>query len=281
MESRRFSCFRPDYDRIISALELDGEMSNSVRTPAPESPLPKDAQGDSHDMGFNYANVVGMAMYLCNNSRPDITFAVHQHARHSFNPKRKHAEYLKRLGRYLIKTRKNGLILRPDSENMLKINCYVDADFAGLWNHEDDQDPHCVKSRTGYVICVDGSPIVWSSKLQTLIASSTMESEYIAMSTVCRELIPLQDLITEVAEHLGVPNDDVLSMHTTIWEDNVGALTLARMELPRMTHRSKHIAIRYHWFRQFITTNEAEDGGIMVKKIGTKDQLADIFTKGL
>jgi len=147
-------------DRIISALGLDGEISNSVRTPAPESPLPKDAQGNPHDMGFNYASVVGMAMYLCNNSRPDITFAVHQCARHSFNPKRKHAEYLKRLGRYLIKMRKNELILRPDSETMLKINCYVDADFAGLWNHEDDQDPHCVKSRTGYVICVGGSPIV-------------------------------------------------------------------------------------------------------------------------
>jgi len=48
-----------------------------------------------------------------------------------------------------------------------------------------------------------------------------------------------------------------------------------------MTSRLKHIAIRYHCFRQFITTNDGEDGGIMVKKIGTKDQLADIFTKGL
>jgi len=178
-------------DRIISALGLDGEMSNSTRTPALESPLPKDAQGDPHDMCFNYAIVVGMAMYLCNDSRPEITFAVHQCARHSFNPKRKHAEYLKRLGRYLIKTRNNGLILRPDPENMFKIDCYVDTDFAGLWNHEDGQDPHCVKSRTGYVIYVGGSPIIWSSKLQTLIASSTMESEYIAMSTVCQELIPL------------------------------------------------------------------------------------------
>jgi len=178
-------------DRIISALGLDGEMSNSARTPAPESPLPKDAQGDPHDMGFNYASVVGMAMYLRKNSRPDITFAVHQCTRRSLNPKRKHAEYLKILGRYLIKTRKNGLILRPDPENMLKIDCYVDADFAGWWNHEDHQDPHCVKSRTGYVICVGGSPIVWSSKLQTLITSSTMESEYIAMGTICRELIPL------------------------------------------------------------------------------------------
>jgi len=81
-------------------------MSNSMRTPAPEKPLPKDPDGEPHDLGFNYASVVGMAMYLCNNSRPDITFAVHQCARHSFNPKRMHAEYLKKLGRYLIKTRK-------------------------------------------------------------------------------------------------------------------------------------------------------------------------------
>ena len=173
------------------------------------------------------------------------------------------------------------MILRPDFEDMLKIDCYVDADFAGLWNVEDNQDPHCVKSRTGYVICVGGSPIVWSSKLQTLIASSTMESEYIAMSTVCRELIPLRDLIKEVAEAVGVSHKDVVDMHTTIWEDNVGALTLANMELPRMTPRSKHIAVRYHWFRQYVSTNDGEDGGIVVKKIGTKDQLADIFTKGL
>jgi len=53
----------------------------------------------------------------------------------------------------------------------------------------------------------------------------------------------LEETAPEVAGHLGVPNDDVLSMHTTIWEDNVGALTLAKMELPRMTPRSKHIAI--------------------------------------
>jgi len=70
-------------------------------------------------------------------------------------------------------------------------------------------------------------------------------------------------------------------MHTTIWEDNVGALTLAKMELPRMTPRSKHIALRYHWFRQYASVDDGKDGGIVVKTIGTKDQLADIFTKGL
>ena len=77
-----------------------------------------------------------------------------------------------------------------------------------------------------------------------------MESEYIALITACRALIPLRDLLKEVALTLNVRNQDVMSMHTTIWEDSVGALTLENMELPRMTPRSKHIAIKYHWFRQ-------------------------------
>ena len=65
-------------------------------------------------------------------------------------------------------------------------------------------------------------------------------------------------------------------MKTTIWEDNVDALTLAKMELPRMTPRSKHIAVKYHWFRSHI-----EPGILDVQKVDTNDQLGDIFTKGL
>jgi Reverse transcriptase (RNA-dependent DNA polymerase)./Integrase core domain. len=267
-------------DRIINALGLDAN-SNGISTPAPEKPLPKDSEGDPHDLGFNYASVVGMAMYLCNNSRPDFAFAVHQCARYSFSPTRKHAEYLKKLGRYLLKTRDKGLILKPMPSGDIKIDCYVDADFAGLWNSEDNQDPHCVRSRTGYVICIGGSPIIWSSKLQSEIAMSTMEAEYIAMSTACRELLPLRNLFKEIAGALNVNEDDVQAMHTTVWEDNVGALTLSNLELPRMTPRSKHIAVKYHWFRQHVSTDDGADGGIVVKKIDTKNQLADIFTKGL
>ena len=56
----------------------------------------------------------------------------------------------------------------------MDINCYVDADFAGLWGYEDDQDPVCVKSRTGYVLTLGDCPFLWVSKLQTEIALSTL-----------------------------------------------------------------------------------------------------------
>ena len=67
-----------------------------------------------------------------------------------------------------------GLEFKPSPK--MELDLYVDADFAGLWNVENDQDPVCVKSRTGYVITYGSCPVVWVSKLQTEIALSTLES---------------------------------------------------------------------------------------------------------
>ena len=54
---------------------------------------------------------------------------------------------------------------------------YPNADFAGLYGHEDPSDPACVKSRSGFVIKVAGCPITWKSTLQTKTALSTMEAK--------------------------------------------------------------------------------------------------------
>jgi hypothetical protein len=63
-------------------------------------------------------------------------------------------------------------------------------------------------------------------------------------------------------------------MHSKIFEDNNGALQLARS--PCITPRTKHYAIKYHFFKHHVERKE-----IKLFKIDTKKQLADIFTKGL
>ena len=78
------------------------------------------------------------------------------------------------------------------------MDCYVNANFAGLWNSEDEQDPICVKSGTGFLIMFMGCPFTWVSKLQTQIALSTMESEYIALSQSMREFIGIREVIKEI-----------------------------------------------------------------------------------
>ena len=255
---------------------------NSAKTPCSTVPLGKDVDGDAFNKDWEYATVVGMLMYLATNSRPDIAYAVNQCARFTHNPKDSHATGVKRVLRYLKGTRTKGMTIQPTATH--DVHCYVDADFGGLWGSEDEQDPICVNSRTGFVLLFMGCPLLWVSKLQTQIALSTMESEYIALSHSMRELIGVRQVLKEIYEH--VLSDDIsMPTYTTkhkygslpqskVFEDNEACLKFA--SLPKMSPRTKHIAIPYHFFRSKVKNLE-----IKVEAVGTKEQLADQFTKGL
>jgi hypothetical protein len=214
-----------------------------------------------------------MMMYLSSNSRPDIAFAVHQAARFTHCPRKSHETALKRIAKYLKYTKNRGMRIQPTED--LRLDLYVDADFAGLWNSEDPHDPTCVKSRTGFVITLGNVPLIWASKLQTEIALSTTESEYIAASTAMRQLLPLRRVVQEMIEPFGIDRSKITTV-SMVWEDNNGVLTMCKNDYPNMTPRSKHIAVKYHWFREHLKPGEVE-----MKRIDTAIQKADIFTKGL
>jgi hypothetical protein len=262
--------------RIIEALGLCSNFSTSIGTPVEKAPLPKDADAPPATESFNYAAVVGMLLYLNGHSRPDIAFAVHQCARYTFCPTRKHELALIRIGRYLKGTMNQGLIMSPS--NKPSIDCYPDADFAGLYGYEDKQDPHCARSRAGYVILAFGCPVLWVSRLMSEIALSTMEAEYCALSMSCKDLFPVADMIWELSKAVGLGDDFGAKLHIKVHEENVGALTLGKLEPRRMTPRSKHYAIKYHWFREKVSD---PSNRITVHKVESRYQLGDMFTKGL
>ena len=122
---------------------------------------------------------------------------------------------------------------------------------------------------------LSGLPVLWGSKLQTEIALSTMEAEYIALSMSMRELIPAQETIKEIAAGLGIERDETSTI-SKVWEDNEGCLLLANSPMPKVTPRSKHFGVKYHWFRE-----KVDGKTIQILPIDTKEQIADIFTKGL
>jgi hypothetical protein len=96
------------------------------------------------------------------------------------------------VGQYFKHTEDKGLILDSDktfSTDVFKTDIFVDADFAGGWGYEDPNDTICVKSRSGFVFEVMGCPVQWMSKLQTNIATSTMEAEYTALRIAIRAAI--------------------------------------------------------------------------------------------
>ena len=247
--------------------------AGSKLSPAPPEPLGTDKNGQPFDEEWSYPAAVGMLLYVSTNTRPDIQFAVHQVARFSHNPKKSHGQAVKRIIRYLIGTHDKGIIFKPDLTQGL--DCWVDADFSGLYGYEDEQDPVSVKSRTGFVLTLFGCPILWSSKLQTDITLSSTAAEYVAFSMAMRELIPMRALLQEYAIKLGLGHLSTSLVRSTVFEDNQGCLSI--VNVPKMSPRNKYLALKYHFFR----SNIGEDKGIVARYIPTTLQRADIFTKGL
>ena len=111
------------------------------------------------------SSVIGMMLYMALNTIPDISFAVHQCARFTHNTKASHETDVKRICRYLQGTKDNGLVFNPSKK--LVVGFYADADFAGLWGHENPQDPICARSRTVFVVTLSNFPLLWVSKIHT------------------------------------------------------------------------------------------------------------------
>lgn len=271
-DGEHFELTQPELtQKIIKAVGLTGCKSNS--TPATQvfgalKDQPK------HNEPWDYASVCGMLMYLSNNSRPDIAFAVHQCARFTHDARQGHSTGVKQIVRYLAGTKDKGLIMR--TTNKAEVECYVDADFAGGFQKDGDvQDPSTARSRTGFVIFVLGVPVVFVSRLQNEVALSTMESEYVSLSTAARDVLALRNLLKEMGSRLKVVPDFKITAKSTIFEDNEGALTLANA--PRLTPRSKHYATKYHFFRDHCKPK----GCLHIAPIDTKEQIADILTKPL
>ena len=117
----------------------------------------------------------------------------------------------------------------------------------------------------------------WQSKLQTEIALSTAEAEYIALSQALRETLPMSNLMREmdVIFPLYLPCPKFV---LKVREDNQSCIAMTNN--PKFTPRTKYIAIKYHHFRKHVKSQSNPDGFIEIEYCSTeKEQLADIFTK--
>ena len=174
------------------------------------------------------------------------------------------------LGRYLIGTRDKGTIIKPKKNQGLEL--YVDASFAGDYFKEDSTDPHTARSRFGYYVTYAGCPVSWKSQLATEICLSTTEAEYTGLSYALREAIPMMEILAEMKRHGYDVDDSSAKCHLKVYEDNSGALEIAKNHKYRA--RTKHLNQRLHFFRSYVNDKQVE-----VLPIGTADQPADILSK--
>jgi hypothetical protein len=113
---------------------------------------------------------------------------------------------------------------------------------------------------------MNGGAVSWRSKLQTIVALSSTEAEYVGATPAVQEVLWLKDLLHELEIIDDSPS--VLNM------DNRGAICLTRGGGD--SNKTKHIDIRYHFIRSHV-----EQGHIRVQFVATDEMTADILTKNL
>ncbi|XP_047965743.1 secreted RxLR effector protein 161-like [Salvia hispanica] len=156
-----------------------------------------------------YTNAIGSVMYLMVSTRPYIAYTVSCLNRYMSNHSPVHWETLKWLLRYLKQTAKYGLCYSKCDDGVL-LTGIVDSNYA---NDKDKRN--------------------WKSQLQHIVALSTTESEYIAITEAMEEAVWLQRVLSELK---------FVKTSPVVFSDSQSAIQLCKN--PVFHDRTKHIDVR-------------------------------------
>ncbi|KAH9654968.1 hypothetical protein KPL70_022170 [Citrus sinensis] len=245
--------------RVLS--KFDMVTSKAVSTPLgthfklSKQQEPSDDAETEYMKKIPYSSVVGSIMYAMVCSRPDIAYGVGVVSRFMGNPGKMHWSAAKWILRYLYGSSDSGILFSRDNKVISKVIGYVDSDFTG------DLDKR--RSTTGFVFTMCGGAVSWKASLQSVVALSTTEAEYIALTEAVKEAKWIRGIISE----MGLTQDTIL-----ICCDSSSAIQLSKNS--KYHERTKHVDVRLHFIRE-----EIERGVVDVVKISTEVNPADALTK--
>ncbi|KAJ0566355.1 putative RNA-directed DNA polymerase [Helianthus annuus] len=202
-----------------------------------------------------FQKLIGKLIYL-SITRPDISYAVQFLSQFMHAPNSGHLDIALRLLKYLKLSPGKGVMF--SRANDFSVKGYVDSDWA-----------KCLvtrKSVTGFCIFLGNCLVSWKSKKQSVVARSTAEAEYRAMSSATCEIMWILNILKELHVNCNLP--------IKLCCDSQSAISIALN--PVFHERTKHFEIDLHFLREKIA-----NGVVIPEKVATEVQLADLFTKGL
>lgn len=269
-----------DLARDGSCSRVTSPMESRVCLPKLEEPT---VDANTCMNGLSYRSVIGSLLFVALCVRPDIACPVSILARHANSPGPEHVKALQRVVSYLYCTRSLGITYRyqptQDARNIPvaqqsaqfgggksttadgapNLSSFCDADFAGSYDY---------RSTTGYAIMMNGGPVLWLSKLQTLTAQSTTEAETIAASECVKDVLHVRLFLSE----LGFGH--VVNEPTHIMEDNSAVTAFANSLKNRSSARHYAVKLRFLQEQQAL-------GSVKFVQTPTNQQIGDILTKPL
>lgn len=188
-EKQTIKLSQPAYiDKVLSKFHLN--KAHAVNTPMKETALlePKTEGEAFPSEKERYQGRTGLLMFSMVETRPDIAFAIFVASRFVKNPGHHHIEAVKTILQYLKRSRDRGITY--GSQEWLLVEEYSDSDWA--------EDKENKKSSLGFIFMLNGDPVSWCSKKKPIVALSSTEAEYIALTLAAKEATWLRLLLTEL-----------------------------------------------------------------------------------
>jgi hypothetical protein len=211
-----------------------------------------------------YHEIIGSIGFLPTYTRPDLAFTISKLSQYLSNPSVLHMQAAKHALRYIQGTLDHGICFSASSE--LPPDSFPISLPFGFSDASHAADPDDRKSHSGHVYFYFNGPIVWLSSKQSVVALSSMESEFMELSEAAKEAIFLRKLLSSINIKITTP--------TTILTDSQSALNHVKNNVKHA--RTKHIDTRFHYIREVYTSNQID-----LKHVPHTEQAADVLTKPL
>jgi hypothetical protein len=222
------------------------------------SQCPQTPEDDEFMRDKPYVSAVGALMYLAIAMRPDIAHAVGVLCHFMSKPGTAHWKAAKHLFCYLRGSVNYHLTYTPDLSSSQLFMTYSDADHGG--------NPDNGRSTSAYVVKMGTGAVSWMLRLQSIVALSTTEAEFISAVSAGQEIVWMHSFLGKLGYSFDAP--------LLLLVDNQSAIQVARN--PEHHRRMKHLDLRFFWLRDMVNS-----GVIAVHYIPTADMAVDLLTKAL
>ncbi|XP_038887229.1 secreted RxLR effector protein 161-like [Benincasa hispida] len=191
-------------------------------------------------------------------TRPDLAHCLSVVSRYMVDLVSYHWQAIKWILRYVKGIISYGLLYTKPLSNQEVLTGFVDTDYAT------DKDKK--RSLSGLVFKLFGNKVSWKSSLQSMVALSTIEVEYMALTEAFKEAIWLNELVEEFQISL---KDDLV-----IFCDSQSADFCQRNQTYH--ERTKYIDVRFHFIIDVIA-----EGRVRIEKISSSENAVDVLRKTL
>lgn len=221
------------------------------------SPKENEEEHLNYMLKIPYSQVVDSLMYFMISTRPNLSYSTNLVSQYIAKSGKRHWETSKCILRYLKGIQEAKLLYKTCYTQSYEIYGFVDADYAGDLNKR--------MSLIGYVFRLGGNLLSWKAILQPMVALSSIEAEFVALTEAIKEGIWFKGLLKDY---------EINTKRVKIYCDNYNVIHLSKNQ--QFYNKTKHINIKFHFVR-----NQIENGDIEILKVHTTENAANMMTKPL